>query len=83
MLLHEIAYLLSLGTCGGWTLGLTHSLPWGAPGQGEDAPDPGTAPQSWEKVCIGQEPGAEQEVLTVVWGSGGQERLLAGGAILC
>ena len=53
---------------------------WGAPGQGEDTPDPGSAPQSWEKSCTGQEPGVEQEVLTVVWGSGGQGRLLAGGA---
>ena len=80
MRLHETAYLCSLGTCHGWTLGQAHSLPWGAPGQGEDAPDPGSAPPSWEEACAGQKPGTEQEVLTVVWGSGSQGRLLARGA---
>lgn len=61
--------LLSLGTCHTPALVGTASGPFpalGAPGQGVDAPDSVPVPQSWEKVCPGQEPDSEQEVLTVV-----------------
>lgn len=49
------------GLAGG--LSQAHSLPWGARGQGAEAPDHATVPQPREKLCPGLGPGPQREAL--------------------